>query len=247
MNATVNARGCSVTVLDYRGYGGSDGSPTEQGLLQDGAAAYAWLRSRQQGAGSGKGAASEKPALAGAASRKRRPVLWGESIGSGVAVGLLTDRSNTRGGASGDGGGKDACEHGGGGVGGEGGEGNTPVANDGAMLVLEAGFTSCVDLGASAYPWLPVRLGMLDRYESEQRAKRMGEEGGTGVPTLSLHGTLDDIAPIELGRRLFEALPSPRKRFVELEGTGHNDVAYKDPVRYLKEAAKFLSEEWPRS
>ena len=81
---------------------------------------------------------------------------------------------------------------------------------------------------------------MLDRFESEQRAQRMAKEGHTGVPTLFLHGTLDEIAPIELGRRLFKALPSPHKHFVELQSTGHNDVPYRDPARYLSEVASFL-------
>jgi fermentation-respiration switch protein FrsA (DUF1100 family) len=214
--------GCSVTVVDYRGYGGSEGTPTERGLIQDGAAAYAWLRQRQRPA---------RSSGVGSASQRRRPVLWGESIGSGVAVALLADRGDGNAGAN-----AGANE------GGQGG-GDTPVASDGSILVLEAGFTSCVDLGSAAYPWLPVRLGMLDRFESKSRAEQMAADGGKGVPVLSLHGTLDDIAPIHLGRQLFDALPSPRKRFVELEATGHNDVPFKDPARYLREVATFLGEE----
>ena len=62
--------GCSVTVLDYRGYGGSDGAPTEAGMIADGGAALSWLRRRGEGAG-------------------RRLVLWGESIGCGVAMAEL--------------------------------------------------------------------------------------------------------------------------------------------------------------
>ena len=48
---------------------------------------------------------------------------------------------------------------------------------------------------------------------------------------------------IRLGRGLYEALPSPRKRFVEFADTGHNDVPYRDPERYLSEVAQFLAEE----
>ena len=60
--------GLSVTVLDYRGYGGSDGSPTETGLISDGVAAARWLSTRH---------------AVGSA-----PVVWGESIGCGVAVAI---------------------------------------------------------------------------------------------------------------------------------------------------------------
>ena len=92
---------------------------------------------------------------------------------------------------------------------------------------------------------LPVRLGMLDRYESARRARTMGERfgGRAAVPTLSLHGALDDIAPLPLGKGLFSVMPGKRKRLVVLEDTGHNDVPFRDTSRYLREVASFLSVE----
>jgi hypothetical protein len=60
------AKGYGVFLLDYRGYGGSGGSPTEEGLLLDGEAAVRWLRAR------------------GSA----RIVYYGESLGCGVAAAL---------------------------------------------------------------------------------------------------------------------------------------------------------------
>jgi fermentation-respiration switch protein FrsA (DUF1100 family) len=62
----LGATGASVLAVDYRGYGGSGGSPSEDGLLSDAEAGARWLD--EQGAG----------AL----------VVVGESLGSGVAVGL---------------------------------------------------------------------------------------------------------------------------------------------------------------
>ena len=61
------ADGNGLVALSYRGYGGSTGSPTEAGLIADAEAAYAF-------------AAARYPA--------ERIVLWGESLGSGVAVAL---------------------------------------------------------------------------------------------------------------------------------------------------------------
>jgi fermentation-respiration switch protein FrsA (DUF1100 family) len=58
--------GLRPLLIDYRGYGGSEGEPTEEGLYNDAEAALAWLR--EQGA--------------------RKVVLWGYSLGSGVAVEL---------------------------------------------------------------------------------------------------------------------------------------------------------------
>lgn len=62
--------GYSVFALDYRGYGGSEGSPTEVGLLADARAALDWLKS------------------AGITEH----VYFGESIGCGVAVKIAAER-----------------------------------------------------------------------------------------------------------------------------------------------------------
>lgn len=61
----------SVLALDYRGFGRSEGSPTEAGVVADGRAAHAWLAEK-----TGK--------------REQDIVLWGESLGCGVAVELAT-------------------------------------------------------------------------------------------------------------------------------------------------------------
>lgn len=61
--------GVSVLIFDYRGYGRSEGKPSEQGVLSDALAARAWL------------AAREKIPETGV-------VLMGESLGGAVAVDL---------------------------------------------------------------------------------------------------------------------------------------------------------------
>ena len=66
---TLRRLGFSVLMLDYRGYGRSEGSPSEKGVLLDARAARAWLAQR-----------------AGVAEQEI--VLWGESLGGGVAVDL---------------------------------------------------------------------------------------------------------------------------------------------------------------
>ena len=57
-----------VLAVSYRGYGGSSGSPTEGGLMQDGEAAYRAARARGH--------------------EGNRIVLMGESLGTGVAAAL---------------------------------------------------------------------------------------------------------------------------------------------------------------
>jgi fermentation-respiration switch protein FrsA (DUF1100 family) len=67
----LTADGIGLVALSYRGYGGSSGSPSEAGLMQDAAAAYAF-------------AAARYPA--------QRIALWGESLGTGVAVPLAAEK-----------------------------------------------------------------------------------------------------------------------------------------------------------
>ncbi len=63
----VIADGTGVVALSYRGYAGSSGQPSERGLLLDAAAAYAFTVGRY---------------------RADKIVVWGFSLGSGVAVAL---------------------------------------------------------------------------------------------------------------------------------------------------------------
>lgn len=65
------ATGAGLLAVSYRGYMGSTGEPTEHGLLRDADAAYTF-------------AASRYPAAP--------IVLWGHSLGSGVAVALASTR-----------------------------------------------------------------------------------------------------------------------------------------------------------
>jgi len=63
--------GFGVLALSWRGYGGSTGSPTEEGLIEDGRAAMKLLL--QQGV------------------RRSRIILFGESLGSGIATQLAAN------------------------------------------------------------------------------------------------------------------------------------------------------------
>jgi uncharacterized protein len=67
--------GIGLVAVEYRGFGGNAGAPTEAGLIADGEAAYAF-------------AASRYPA--------RQIVLWGESLGTGVAVALAAKKPVSR-------------------------------------------------------------------------------------------------------------------------------------------------------
>jgi hypothetical protein len=64
--------GIGLVAVEYRGYGGLDGSPSEQGLIRDAEAAYSY-------------AVAQYP--------PSQIVVWGESLGSGVAVALAAEKA----------------------------------------------------------------------------------------------------------------------------------------------------------
>ena len=97
----LTGRGFDVLLVEYRGYGGNPGSPTEDGLAADVRSGYRYLTEDR----------SVDP---------QRLVLFGESLGGAVLTRLATER---------------------------------PVGG----LVLRSPFTSLADVGARAYPFLPVR------------------------------------------------------------------------------------------
>jgi fermentation-respiration switch protein FrsA (DUF1100 family) len=168
------AGGTGLLALSYRGYMGSTGRPTEAGLLRDAEAAYQFVASRYP---------------------PDRIVLWGHSLGSGVAVALAATR---------------------------------PVAK----LVLEAPFSSAVDVAQSMFPIVPVRRLMHDQFRSDQRI------GDVRASLLVLHGERDRVVPIALGERLFELAPAP-KRFVRYAAGGHDDL---DSHGGGEEARRFIAE-----
>ncbi len=90
-------------------------------------------------------------------------------------------------------------------------------------LILRSTFSSLTDAAAYHFPWLPVRLFLLDRFPSQQRIHDVN------CPVLQVHGRRDTIVPLSLGQRLFAAAPEKSasglpKRFVELPNSDHNDV-----------------------
>ncbi len=62
-------RGLAVLLVEYRGYGGNPGSPSEEGLLSDARAAHSWVATRGMA----------------------RVVYFGESLGSGPATALALE------------------------------------------------------------------------------------------------------------------------------------------------------------
>ena len=153
------AHGLGVFMMTYRGYGGSTGAPSEQANVADAKLAYDTLV---------RGGVDPADII-----------LYGESLGSGIAVQVAAERR----------------------VGG---------------LVLDAPFTSMVDLAVLHYPFIPARSLLRDRYET------LSHIGSVAAPLLILHGEGDEIIPAAMGLRVYEAA-RVAKKIVTFPGAGHSD------------------------
>jgi uncharacterized protein len=168
------AEGDGLLALCYRGYGGSSGRPSEAGLIRDGMAAYEFARKQVP---------------------PERIVLFGESLGTAVAVALAAERE----------------------IGG---------------LILDAPFSSAVEVGAAAYPFVPVRWAIRDTFRSDRRITRVS------APLFIRHGERDTIVPIRFGERLF-ALAREPKHFARFPQGGHSDL---DDHGGMEAVKQFLAE-----
>ncbi|HEX2842923.1 alpha/beta hydrolase [Hyphomicrobium sp.] len=153
------ARGLGVFMMTYRGFGGSTGQPSEVANVADAKLAY--------------------DQLAALGVDPVDIIIYGESLGTGVAVQVAAARSA-------------------------------------AGLVLDAPYTSMVDLAALHYPYIPGRWFMTDRYDTRTHIKDVK------APLLILHGELDDIVPVTMGREIFN-LAQPPKVIRTFQGAGHAD------------------------
>jgi pimeloyl-ACP methyl ester carboxylesterase len=101
-----------------------------------------------------------------------------------------------------------------------------------AGVILDAPFSSAVDVAADRYWMFPVRLMMKDQFRSDLVIGRLE------VPVLILHGEEDQIVPIKYGRRL-AALGGNNVTFVPIAQAGHvvldTDQARDHVRRWLSE------------
>jgi fermentation-respiration switch protein FrsA (DUF1100 family) len=82
-------------------------------------------------------------------------------------------------------------------------------------LILESAFTSAPDMGARAFPFLPVRWLARFQYDTREYLQSVS------APVLIVHSPQDEIIPIKFGRDLFAGADEP-KSFLEIH-SGHNE------------------------
>jgi fermentation-respiration switch protein FrsA (DUF1100 family) len=99
-------------------------------------------------------------------------------------------------------------------------------------LVLESAFTNSSDMAKMMAPflfdWRPQipydNLGKIDKVK---------------VPVLVIHGAHDEIIPVDMGRRVFAAAPSPKDLYV-IPGAHHNDTYVVGGQDYFQRLKAFI-------
>jgi fermentation-respiration switch protein FrsA (DUF1100 family) len=166
----------NVFIFDYRGFGKSDGSVSEEGTYRDAMGAWNYLLTQK----------GYKPS---------QIIIFGRSLGSGVAS-WLASKVNPAG------------------------------------LILESSFTSLPDVGASVYPFFPVRL--LSRYDYPTSENL----SNINCPKLFIHSKGDEIIPYRLGLENYRLAEEP-KTFLEIKGS-HNDGFMVSGSIYMEGIARFV-------
>jgi len=170
--------GLNVFIIDYRGYGKSQGVPSEKGIYKDALAAFDYLAKRDD-------------------IDTARIVGYGESMGGVAVIDLALHR---------------------------------PLAG----LIVDSSFSSAADLARQHYPFVPTFL-LATKMDSVSKIKNVR------VPKLFIHSKDDEIVPLALAQKLFDAAPYP-KEFLEIQGD-HNGGYALSRSRYLPGIKDFLKKQ----
>ena len=173
--------GAHVLLLDYRGYGKSEGRPSEAGAYADARAALDYL-TKDRGLS------------------EDRIVVFGRSLGGAVAIDAVQGRAI-------------------------------------AGLVVESTFPSIAAI-ARSYLGIGLDFWLATRFASIDKA------GAIRCPSLVFHGSHDRVIRVGLGRRLFDAMPEP-KRWFEIPGARHADTVRVGGETYWRTWREFLEQTVP--
>ena len=101
-----------------------------------------------------------------------------------------------------------------------------------AGVVLETPYTDAAALVRLRSPYVPFHWILRHRFDNRARI------GAISKPVLLLHGTADDIVPIEQGRALCESAPDCTMKIYD--GGRHDDLhrhgAQIDVIKFLRRA-----------
>ncbi|KAI0452333.1 Alpha/Beta hydrolase protein [Xylaria acuta] len=201
---------CTMVCLSYRGYWTSRGRPTEKGLRLDSSAAIDWISRKHQEASGDDPGSPRGPA---------EVVLWGQSIGSGVATNLAAEKTmpwNLRLNSL-------ILE--------------TPFTSIRAMLEV-----------LYPQKWLPYKYlwpflrNHLDSWKNLELIADTYDTDGSAPEVLIVQAAKDELVPPELSQQLYDRcveLQLPVRR-TSVDGAFHNDAMFRTEGR--RAVSQFLAQ-----
>lgn len=98
---------------------------------------------------------------------------------------------------------------------------------DAKALILLAPMYSVLERAEATYPFLPVRRLLQDTWLSSEYIEQID------MPLMVIHGTADQLIPMESGFRLFDKAAEP-KEFNGIKDAGHNNLYSYDIVPIIQ-------------
>ena len=99
-----------------------------------------------------------------------------------------------------------------------------------AGVILESPFTSMVNMGKKYYPFFPVSFLLKDKFESHKKINNIS------IPVLIMHGTVDNIVPYNMGKKMYELANEPK--FFYSQEYGDHMIEYDEKL--LSALKKFI-------
>lgn len=168
--------GLNVLIISYRGYSENEGSPNEKGFYIDAQSAIKFLNENKVA--------------------DLDIIIYGESIGSGVAIHAAQNKNV-------------------------------------AGVIVEAPFTSVLEVAQNYYPYLPTSLMLMDRFESSKKIKNISS------PILIIHGESDRVITVEMGKELYRLANEPKSIYI-IENDGHSVKYSNELMKKIKKFTKSL-------
>ena len=170
--------GLSVLIIDYRGFGQSEGRRSIDGTALDALAAWKWLTEERN-------------------IPTDDIIVFGRSFGGAVAMQLMR-HARPRG------------------------------------LILESTFTSLPEMIRRDYLVPLARLLVGNVLNSVEVARTLD------IPVLCIHSRGDEVVPYRFGRRLYDAVASKEKSFLDIHGS-HNSGFRKSAEIYIPALDAFVT------
>jgi uncharacterized protein len=100
-------------------------------------------------------------------------------------------------------------------------------------LIIESPFTNSQDMAKLYAPFL------FD-WRPKVPYDNLGKIGGVRAPVMVIHGSEDEIIPVDMARRVFAAAPEPKEIYI-IPGSHHNDTYLVGGAEYVKRLRAFLA------